>query len=188
MNKGKEYKGNRVVIIFITVVILLLIWYSQVKRINQIFKETVYPIYLEQNVNYEDWDITPNEVLLMDYDGLLKRWNVDTDFLNNRSKYICLHLNVKALSAESNFNTFFKYGFRTDTYANGLDPEVFFQVNNDNINKIRKVKSGELWIVGEINVDNMSHHRFSNIDKSDFRYVLSTSLEPIEIYCKREGE
>lgn len=183
MNKKK----NIIVFIVIFFFLLILIWYSRFLSINKKYDDSHVDIYLGETEIFDGVEITPVEADLLSNEELLTKFKL-YELKDTNKKYICLKIKVKSNHNKIDYEKFIANGFRTDVWFNGIDPILFYTINNGNMQEINDNGEGCLWIVGDIDINYNKYYKENlSLKETDFRYVFFIDEKIVEFLCRYRG-
>lgn len=166
----------------LAVVFLFIMWYKNVMERNRRYEVPKKYYYMGETLIYDDWSIIPfSRSEIMDGNTFKNAFDVKNVSVSMESKYMCLTLKVEKLSENCNMDTFLEAGFRSDTWSNGIDPFLFYDINSENLSKIEEEGKGILYIPVDFFPDNWKKNRYRNLEQENFRYVISVYPVTIEI-------
>lgn len=169
-----QYKVLKRGMVCVLAVILFLVWYKNAQQLQQRYEVPEKIVDMGETLIYNDWRIIPiAKSEIMDGSTFKSTFDVKNTSVAVESKYMCVKLEVEMLSESCRIDKFLETEFRSDTWSNGIDPFLFYDINGENILKIKGEKKGILYIPVEFFPDHWRKDRYRKLEQESFQYVIA---------------
>lgn len=169
-------KNKRYMIVFCTL-LLLCLWGVQVYRVNSTthIEEKIY--HLNDTIRYDIWTIRMTGYEWYDTQEFRQEVYPDYQPYQSSDRVLCLCLEVSMNQEQStryNWDTFIENGFRTQTWFQGIDPDIFSYMNQSSFQTMADEGTCKLRIPVCVPANVASSNK-------TYDYVLSTFPEVVMI-------